>query len=435
MHTAVLVDGCRTPFLKAGTVQGNTATEMGVAVVKALMARYPHLDDDIDAVIGANVGNQLLPRDGSNISRIIAVQAGLPRSIPASTINMNCVSSMEAVAQATRMIACGQADLVLVPAVEVMGDYTLLLGKKQRARYERMVAASHMKKWWKKVPAVLAAQAGIWAHGHKPLLSANFGDTPLWMLQTGLTDPLCGLGMDQTAEAVARKWHITREEQDLFALDSHHRASAAQKAERFAKEIIPFRGQTEDNGIRHGQEMMALAKLRPLTSNDTVTAGNSSQITDGAVALFIASEEFARACGLPVLATLSPEAMLSVGCAPEHMGIGPTYAAEKLLTRMELRMSNCAVIESNEAFAAVVLAQDRILAKTTVGGFFPTIDMPKNRLNVNGGAIALGHPIAATGARLILTAALELALRNGEFALVTACVGGGQGYAILLRRS
>jgi acetyl-CoA C-acetyltransferase/acetyl-CoA acyltransferase len=247
----------------------------------------------------------------------------------------------------------------------------------------------------------------------------------------GLTDPVCGLNMGQTAEVLYRDFGITREQQDEFACESHHRVVKAR--EKLREEIVPVylpngKYVRDDNGVREHQTMEALAKLRPVFEkrNGTVTPGNSSQITDGAVALLVMNEEKARKLSLKPLGYLRGYAY--VGVDPKRMGLGPAYAIPKVLEQSGIRWDKIQLLEINEAFAIQVLACELVLRKE--------FDMKINRdlLNVNGGAIALGHPVGASGARLVLTMLKEMHRRNLNLGLVSACVGGGQGGALILER-
>ncbi|OHB20720.1 MAG: hypothetical protein A2939_00210 [Parcubacteria group bacterium RIFCSPLOWO2_01_FULL_48_18] len=436
--TAVLIDGRRTPFFKAGTLAGVDAVEIGTTPIKALLKRYDGIEKHIDWVVGSNLGNGVLPPGGSNMARIIATLSGVPKDIPAVTVNINCASGLHAAIYAARLIELGEANLVLVPSVEVMSDYTAVFGRQQRALYEKMLAASRIKNPVKQMAGVLGAQMKIWMRGHRPLLKKNFGYEPIWMLMTGLSDPISGMGMDKIADLIAIEFGVSREEQDLFAYESHRKAEAAQRVKKFADEIVPFRGISDDNGVRHNQELSKLASLRPLNRGGTVTAGNASQVSDGACALLIASEEFAAAHGLPVLAEFSSGKSSTKGCEPSLMGIGPVFAIHDLLKKTGLSLNDIDLLESNEAFASVVLAQDKILSSQTLcdrlGISHPIGNTVTDKLNVNGGGIAMGHPVAVSGSRLVLTTALELRRRNSELGIVTLCIGGGQGEALLVER-
>jgi acetyl-CoA C-acetyltransferase/acetyl-CoA acyltransferase len=267
-------------------------------------------------------------------------------------------------------------------------------------------------------------------------------------LQLGLTDPVCGLNMGETAEVLAREYDLSRELQDTFALESHRRAVAAQ--ERLAAEICPVYPTgsgggkastpiTADNGPRKEQSLEALGKLKPVfdRKTGTVTAGNSSQITDGAVALLVMSEEKAAELGYKPLGVLTGYAV--AGCDPARMGLGPVFALARAEEKLGLTLEQADLVEINEAFAAQVLAVLKCLksdefARKFLGRSRPLGKIDKDRLNVNGGSIALGHPVGSTGARLILSSLKELERRQARRALVTLCVGGGQGAALWLER-
>jgi acetyl-CoA C-acetyltransferase/acetyl-CoA acyltransferase len=262
-------------------------------------------------------------------------------------------------------------------------------------------------------------------------------------LKLGLTDPVSGLMMGETAEVLAEEWSVTREEQDAFALESHHRAAAAQKRGTFAEEITPVNageGQevSADVGPRPDQSAAALAKLPPVfRKGGTVTVGNSCQVTDGAAAVVVMPGEAARAEGRTPLGYL--RAFAYAGCDPKRMGLGPAFATSKLLQKTGLSLRDMDLVEMNEAFAAQVIANERAFASAAfarehLGRDAPLGELDRARLNVNGGAIALGHPVGASGARLVLTLLHELRRRGLRRGLATLCVGGGQGAALLLER-
>jgi acetyl-CoA C-acetyltransferase/acetyl-CoA acyltransferase len=269
---------------------------------------------------------------------------------------------------------------------------------------------------------------------------------PVIGLLMGLTDPVSGLNMGETAEVLAQEFGIDRESQDAFALRSHQRAAAAWSEGRMQDEVIPVpvppkyeRAAERDNGIRDNQSMDALAKLRPVFDRryGSVTAGNSSQITDGAAALVLASAAKAREMGLPVMGRLRSWSF--AGCDPARMGLGPVFATPLALRRAGVTMDQMELIEINEAFAVQVLAcfrafGSRQFAESQLGSA-PLGEPDPDRVNVNGGAIALGHPVGATGGRLVLTLLGEMARRDASLGLVTLCVGGGQGAAVVLERS
>ncbi len=427
MARAVILDGLRTPFLNATkSIAGLTARALGVKPVDALLVKKPELRQAIDCVVGANVGNQLLPPDGSNIARLIALDAGIPKEVSARTININCGSGLEAMIDAVMRVECGLAKCVLVTGVEVMSDYTAFYTRRQRPllQKKKYLPRVRMPKW-QKVPAQLAVNTKVACMSHDPL----------WMIETGLTDPYCQLGMDKIGDALAGKYEIDRKELDLFALLSQRKAAAAKNSGRLNKEITWFVGKntetfTFDNGIRENADMNGLAKLRPLNPGGTVTPGNASQISDGAAALIVANRDWVNSMGWRPLAAVRSENTIAVGCEPSEMGLGPAYAIARLLRPAPYyKLNDFGLIETNEAFASVPIAQSRELDKLGFGEF------NWERVNPNGGAIAIGHPVGASGVRLALTAAMEIALRGDlERALVTLCIGGGQGVAAILEK-
>jgi len=433
MSKAILFDGIRSPFLKAGTIPDLSAVTLGSHVLRHLVEKY-NLRGTSPLVIGANIGNQLLHPDGSNVTRYIALASGLSQATPALTVNINCASGLEAVIQAAMRVEAGINDVVWVVGVEVMSDYLAVYNREQRGVHGQWLAASKEKKWWKKYPRLLS----LWWK------TKTMPHAPIWALEKGLTDPFVHLKMDQIADAIAndKEYGSSKEEQDLFALQSHQRASKARASGRLAKEILPFGKHVHDNGIRDNQTLDDLKyKTKPIYKGGTTSAGNSSQLTDGAVALLIVSEEVAQNLltwqvdsekerkRLP-MAEISAKFSGYAGCDPARMGIGPVGAVKDVLNKMEgVSLENFDLIETNEAFASVVLAQKKLLEKEGIG----YLDLD-NKVNVNGGAIALGHPLAASGTRLALTCAMELQLRNLNRGLVTLCVGGGQGVALPLER-
>lgn len=425
MHKAVIVGGARTPFLKAGTIPNLTATTLGAALIKEFMRRYPGLEKEIDYIAGASIGGQFLPPDGSNFARVAALNAGLPIHIGAWTVNVNCASGLHAVLDAVCRIEAGDAKCILVIGAEVMSDFQALYPREQREVFAELNRVSRSKESMrKKLPKLAKVFAKKVAMPHNPK----------WMLEVGLTDPFIKMKMDLVAEAIAAEWGITRNEQDQFALESQLRASRARTAGRFAQEIIPFGGFLHDNGIRDNQTLEQLAKLKPTYPGGTVTPGNSSQISDGAAVILVAEEEFAKSFGLPRLARMSMRNSALVGCEPDRMGLGPVAAIGRILIRTPYALSDFDIIETNEAFAAVVLAQAKALASRHYCGGATIGKLDFERTNVNGGAVAMGHPLGASGTRLALTGALELLLRDKTLCLTTLCIGGGQGEAAVIER-
>lgn len=419
-----IVDGARTPFSKIGTELAHAdAVELGRTVAAAVLARTGLDPAQIDEVIFGCVGQ---PIDAVNISRVIAIRSGVPAHVPAMTVHRNCASGFEAVTQAAEKIAAGRGDIFLVGGTESMSHYPLLYSERAARKFSALARA-------RTFPQKLAAFLRFRPADFSPRVS----------LQLGLTDPVCGLNMGQTAELLARDWQLSREAQDLFALRSHQRATAARS--RFADEITAVypsaarepSAVTIDNGVRENQTIEALQKLRPLFDRlgGTITAGNASQITDGAAALLVMSEAALKRTGLTPLGRLIDFAY--AGCEPARMGMGPVYAIARVEQRTGLRIADADIIEINEAFASQVLACQAAarsvdFSRQHLGLDHALGEIADDRLNVNGGAIALGHPVGATGARLVLTALKELRRRKARRALVTLCVGGGQGGALWL---
>ena len=419
-----IVDGVRTPFAKMGTtLAACDAVELGRTVSAAVLARTALDPALIDEVVFGCVGN---PVDAANVSRVIALRAGVPESVPAITVSRNCASGFEAITQASDKAANGRGDIFLVGGAESMSNYPLLYNASAVKKY---TALGKAKTGGQKLAALLAFRPADFA--------------PRIALMLGLTDPVCGLGMGQTAELLARDWQLTRALQDQFAVQSHQRAEAAR--DKFKDELTAVypRGGREaqavvsDNGVREGQTMEALGKLKAVFEKrgGTVTAGNASQITDGAVALIVMTEAGLKRTGLTPLGKLVGFAY--AGCEPARMGLGPVYAIAKAEKLTGFKLQDADLIEINEAFAAQVLACRAAAAseefgRKQLGRDTALGEIPLEKLNVNGGAIALGHPVGATGARLVLTALRELQRRGGKRALVSLCIGGGQGGALWL---
>jgi len=424
----VIVDGIRTPFIKAGTDFATLdAVELGRIAVTTLLMRTGFDPSLVDEVI---IGCVSQPAEAANIARVIALRSGLPESVPAVTVHRNCASGLEALMQAYEKICAGHGRVFIIGGTESMSQMPLLFSQRAASKFSHLARA---KSFGQKLSALTAFRP----RDFKPRVG----------LQLGLTDPVCGLNMGETAEVLAREFHINREEQDAFALESHRRAAAARSrlADEIAPVVLPSKHRIDnsavsfDNGPREQQSLEALARLRPVFDKKfgTVTAGNSSQITDGAVALLVMEVERARELGLAPLGALVDYA--SAGCSPARMGLGPLFAMEKLERSSHLRIDDADLIEINEAFAAQTLAvlkgaESAEFNRDHLHRDAPLGIIPRAKLNVNGGAIALGHPVGATGARLILTSLKELQRRQARRALVSLCVGGGQGVALWLER-
>ena len=392
MKNIYLAGAVRTPIGKfGGTLQSWTAADMGVAVAKEALRRANVSPDKIDDSIW---GCARQAGGGPNVARQITFRAGVPETIPAFTVNQACGSGIKAIILAAQEIMLGRADAVLAGGTESMS----------------------------RVPYF--AEGARWG--------MRMGNTQLvdGMYRDGFNDPLSGLMMGQTAEKLARQYEISRQEQDEFALRSQQRAEAAIASGRFKDEVMPLeiagrKNETtsfaQDEHCRAGTTLADLAKLPPVFYKDgSVTAGNSSGITDGASALVVLSEaSLERARVKPQARIVDYEIS---GVAPDIMGIGPVPAVRALLARQNLTLGQIDLVELNEAFAAQVIACDRELK------------FDSERLNVNGGAIALGHPIGCTGVRITTTLVHEMQKREAKLGLATLCVSGGMGLALLLER-
>ncbi|MGH9749574.1 MAG: thiolase family protein [Candidatus Polarisedimenticolia bacterium] len=421
----VIVDGVRTPFCKSwGLLREVPADELCRIAVAEAVARIDLDPHDVDEVI---VGNIAQPAESTTLARVAALKAGIPRRVPAWTVNQNCGSGIQAIVSAYHRIESGMADLVLAAGVESMSRIPFQM---PWGFTERLMDLRKARTPWRKARALLAFR-------RRDL-------TPVPALEVGLRDAVCGLNMGETAEVLARRFRIGREEQDAFALESHRRAVAAR--ERLRQEIVPIfpppalEPVRDDVGPRDGQTMEQLAKLRPVFDrrHGTVTAGNSSMITDGAACVVVASEERARTLGLPYLGRIRSYGF--VGLDPSVMGLGPAYATALALQRAGAGLQDVQLVEINEAFAAQVLAVRRALAspefaRQELGLAEAPGELNPEITNVNGGAIALGHPVGCSGVRLTLTLLKEMARRDQTLGLVSLCIGGGQGAALIVERS
>ena len=419
-----ILAGVRTPFAKAGGALKRTPVyDLGRVAVAELLARQDVDPRRLDEVIFGNCGN---PSEAANVARITALLAGVPEPVPAVTVHRNCASGMEAVADAAYRIQSGAARLVLAGGMESMSQMPLLYSAAYGEWLEGLMRAKSV-----------GQKLGVFARFRPGMLA------PRIALAEGLTDYVCGLNMGQTAEVLSREFRITRRQQDEFALMSHQRAVAAR--ERLREEIVPvFVGKDyeivrDDVGPRDNQTLEALGKLAPYfdRKNGTVTVGNACQVTDGAVALLIGDEKTAERWPMPPLGRIRSFAF--AGLSPKRMGLGPVFAADRALAGASLTLADCELFEINEAFAAQVLAcqaaaKSEAFASDELSRTQPLGEFPLEQLNVNGGAIALGHPVGASGARLLLTLLMEMRRRRLHRGLASLCVGGGQGAAFVLER-
>jgi acetyl-CoA C-acetyltransferase len=419
-----IVDGARTPFLRAGTVPGPFAAgDLAVACARPVLARQPFAPSAFDEVI---VGCVIPAPDEANIARLIALRLGCGKQVPAHSVQRNCASGLQALASAAERIALGTADLVLAGGTEAMSrspiqwnaDMSRWLGGVMRAKnlLQRLGALARFRP------------------GHLK---------PVYSLLLGLTDPLVKLNMGQTAEIVAHRFGITRADQDAYALASHQRLAAAFDAGHMKDEVETLydsRGTVyaEDTGLRRDSTLAKLSTLKPVFDRKygSVTAGNSSQVTDGAAMLILASEEAVRRHGLnPLGEWLGHE---WAGVDPRQMGLGPVHAVARLARRHKFTMKDLALMELNEAFAVQVLGcqaawESREYCQNELGLDQPLGAMDPAKLNVDGGAVACGHPVGASGARIVLHLLHSLRRAGGGRGVATLCIGGGQGGAVLVK--
>jgi len=392
MKNVYIAGAVRTPIGRfGGTLASWSAADLGVAAAKESLRRSGVKPDQIDESIW---GCARQAGGGPNVGRQITFRAGVPETAPAFTVNQACGSGLKAIILASQEILLGRADAVLAGGTESMS---------------RVPYFAEGARWGMRM-------------GNMQLVDGMYRD--------GFSDPLSGLVMGETAENLARRYEISRAEQDQFALRSQQRAQAAIESGRFDDEVMPLdvegrKGQktsfARDEHYRAGTTLQDLAKLPTVFSKDgTVTAGNSSGITDGAAALVVLSEDGVNRSGARPQARIVDYEI--TGVAPEIMGIGPVPAVRALLARQQLTIEQIDLIELNEAFAAQVIACDREL------------HFPAERLNANGGAIALGHPIGCTGVRITTTLLYEMQKREAKLGLATLCVSGGMGLALLLER-
>ncbi len=398
---AFIYDSIRTPIGKfRGTLSPVRTDDLGAIVIKELMKRNKDVDPEaIDDVI-FGCANQA-GEDNRNVARMSLLLAGLPFTVPGETVNRLCASSMSAAIHARRAIAAGEGELFITGGVE------------------------HMTRG----PWVISKSSKPFGNDSE-MYDSSFG----WRFINPKMEELYGTdGMGNTAENLVEKYGIEREAQDKFAAQSQQKAAKARESGRLADEIVPVeipqRKQDpilfkDDEFIRPGSTKEILAKLRPAFKKDgSVTAGNASGLNDGAAAMMIGSEEAGKKHGLKPMARIVSSGV--AGVEPRIMGIGPVYASEIALKRAGLTLDDMDIIELNEAFAAQVLACTRKMG----------LDDDDERINPNGGSIALGHPLGVSGARILQTAAIELQKQKKQYALVTMCIGVGQGYAVVLERS
>lgn len=420
-----LVDGNRTPFLRARGRPGPFKhADLGIYAARSLLLRMPFEPSEFDEVI---FGSTMPGPDEANLARVVALRLGCGDRVPAYTVQRNCASGMQALDNTAMSIASGRSDLVLAGGIEAMSHAPLLF-------HPRMV--NWLADWW--------AAKSI---GQRLRLVPKFSPrmlAPVIALLKGLTDPVVGLNMGQTAELIASRFGITREQMDQFAVESHLKLQQAQENGEL-DEIVPVydaRGKVYDfdDGVRPDSSLEKLAKLRPAFDKPygLVTPGNSSQITDGAAALVLASESAVKKYDLPVMARLVSTEWAAL--TPAEMGLGPAHAIAPLLKSQRLKIDDIDYWEINEAFAAQVLAvvaalKDKEYCKQQLGLRSAVGEIPDERLNIHGGAVALGHPVGTSGARIVLHLAKLLEQKNAKTGVASLCIGGGQGGAMLIERS
>ncbi|WP_313286667.1 3-oxoadipyl-CoA thiolase [Stutzerimonas kunmingensis] len=394
-----ICDAVRTPIGRfSGALAAVRADDLAAIPLRALLERNPQLDPAAIEEVFMGSANQA-GEDNRNVARMAALLAGLPDTVPGVTLNRLCASGMDAVGTAFRAIACGEMELAMAGGVESMSRAPYVMGKADTA-FGRTQKIEDTTIGWRFINPKMKEMYGVDA-------------------------------MPQTADNVADEWQISRADQDAFALRSQQRAAAAQQAGFFAEEMVPVvirgkKGETvvdTDEHPRGDTSAEALAKLKPVNGPDkTVTAGNASGVNDGAAAMILASAEAVQKYGLKPRAKVL--GMASAGVAPRVMGYGPVPAVRKLCERLNIAVSDFDVVELNEAFAAQGLAVTRDLG----------LPDGSPKVNPNGGAIALGHPLGMSGARLVLTAVHQLEKTGGRLGLATMCVGVGQGLALVVER-
>lgn len=421
--TIYVVDGARTPFLKAQKGPGPfAASDLATQAGRALLLRQPFEPSDLDEVI---LGCAAPSPDETNIGRMVALRLGCGKKVPGWTVMRNCASGMQAIDSAIANIQIGRSQLVLAGGVDALSRAPLLY-------------SDAMVRWFADMMSKRTAGQKL---QHFLKLRPGMLLTPVVGLMKGLTDPVVGLLMGQTAENLAWRFGINRQQMDEFSVRSHQRALAGRQAGHLG-EVVPVvdgRGQAyaEDDGVRADASMAGMAKLKPFFDKKygNVTAANSSQITDGAAWVLLASEEAVQKWGLKPIGKIVDSHW--AGLEPEQMGLGPVHASTPLLQRNGLTLADVDYWELNEAFSAQVLAcqaawQDDTYCREQLGlpGAFGRI--PDDRLNVDGGAVSIGHPVGASGARIVLHLLQVLRRQGAQRGVATICIGGGLGGAMLL---
>ena len=424
MKPVYLVDGKRTPQVKAGAeLKEIAAPYLGHYLIRHLMDKYALPNDMIDEVIVGNTGS---PAKYPNVGRVIALEAGLNKKTSGYTVHRNCASGMEALSQAYVKIALGRSDLLFAGGVENMSQMPLMFNKQMTEFFMDLMKA--------KSPAQKLKIMSTFRPGHL---------APIIAIEQGLTDPFCGRNMGQTAETLARELGISRREQDEFANWSHQKAVAATKEGKFRDEILPITAGekmdkmiADDLGPRASSTVEGLGKMKPYFEKETgtVTVGNSCPITDGGSMWLLASEEAVKKYNLDPMARMIDYHFH--GLEPERMGLGPVMAIDGVLKRTGMNLGQMDLYEINEAFAAQILACKKVMSDKSLsskwGIDYKIGDLDDSKLNVNGGGIALGHPVGSTGSRLVVSLAHELKRQKKQYGLASLCIGGGQGGAVVI---
>jgi acetyl-CoA C-acetyltransferase len=418
-----IVDGSRTPQLKSrGNVGPFTAGDLAVAAARPLLLRHSFPLDALDEVI---LGCMMPGEREANVGRVVALRLGIPQSVPAWTVQRNCASGMQSVDSAFRNIRSGEADLILAGGVEAMSHAPVLFN---HTMVNWLGAFMRSRSLSQKIKTILQ------------LRGRHF--TPVIALLHGLTDDTVGLNMGETAEILASQFNISRQQMDEYAVSSHHRLAHARQSGYLEEIEVLYDDKgnyyDHDDGVRPDSSVESLAKLRPAFDKryGRVTAGNSAQITDGAAWLLLASEDAVNKYDLPILATIMDTQW--AGLDPAVMGMGPIHAMTPIMQRHQLSIDDIDYWEINEAFATQVLAcvkawqlddycRDNLDLEKAMG------EIPHERLNIDGGGVSIGHPVGASGARIILHLCKILQREDVSLGMASLCIGGGQGGAVLLK--
>ena len=423
MKTIYVVDGARTPFLKAQKGPGPfAASDLATQAGRALLLRQPFEPSDLGEVI---LGCAAPSPDETNIGRMVALRLGCGKKVPGWTVMRNCASGMQAIDSAIANIQCGRSELVLAGGVDALSRAPLLYSDAMVRWFAGMMslrtAGQKLQHFLKLRPAMLL--------------------TPVIGLMKGLTDPVVGLLMGQTAENLAWKFGISRQQMDEFAVRSHQRSIAGRQAGHLAEIVPVVDGQgnvyAEDDGVRADATLAGMAKPKPFFDKKygNITAANSSQITDGAAWVLLASEEAVQKWGLKPIGKIVDSEW--AGLEPEQMGLGPVHASTPILQRHGLSLADIDYWELNEAFAAQVLAcqaawKDDAYCREQLDLPGALGEIPEDRLNVDGGAVSVGHPVGASGARIVLHLLHVLRRNQAKRGIATICIGGGLGGAMLV---